>query len=386
MKKQTVPTVLVAHPNPELYGADRMLLESVRGLVDAGSRVVVTLPDTGPLVSELQASGAIVEICPTPVLRKSYLTPRGLWKLAGETVKDTYLGVKLLLRISPDVVYVSTITVPLWIILAKLTRHPVVAHVHEAENSAARPVRWALAAPLCLATSILSNSRFSTSVIITAIPKLEERISQIANGVHGPNSVVDARSQIAAPLRLLYVGRLSSRKGVDIAIDTVAELARRGREVHLDVVGAVYPGYEWYEAQLRHTVDEGGLDGNVTFHGFQTDVWPFLAAADIALVLSRIDEPFGNTAVEAILAGRPLVVSDTSGLREAAANYRSVKFVPSDKPTSVADAIDHITERWEEYRTASEISAKVAAERHSPESYRQKICAAVQTIQKPTRS
>ena len=35
------------------------------------------------------------------------------------------------------------------------------------------------------------------------------------------------------------------------------------------------------------------------------------------VVPSRVGEPFGNTAVEAALAGRPLIVSESSGLVEA---------------------------------------------------------------------
>ena len=35
--------VVLAHPSPDLYGSDRMLVESVRALVP-GHRVIVTLP------------------------------------------------------------------------------------------------------------------------------------------------------------------------------------------------------------------------------------------------------------------------------------------------------------------------------------------------------
>lgn len=382
MDTQTAHTVLVAHPNPELYGADRMLLESVIGLVDAGSRVVVTLPDHGPLVSELEGSGAEVELCPTPVLRKSYANPMGLGRLAAETVRDTYHGLKLLRQVRPDVIYVSTVTIPLWLVLAKLIRRPVVAHVHEAENSAPRLVRWALAAPLHLATLIFSNSQYSTSVIVNAIPRLNTKISQLSNGVHGPATIVPGRDQTTPPIRLLYVGRLSSRKGVDIAIDAVSKLIHRGHSIHLDIVGAVYPGYEWYEDELRVKVAELKLSTDVTFHGFHADIWPFLANTDIALVLSRIDEPFGNTAVEALLAARPLVVSDTSGLREAAGGYASARFVPVDSPNSVAEAVEFITVNWEKYQDSALADAQLAAKKHSPANYQQQIRDAIQSLQK----
>ncbi len=38
-------TVLFAHPMAELYGSDRVLLESVIGVVQSGGRAVVVLPE-----------------------------------------------------------------------------------------------------------------------------------------------------------------------------------------------------------------------------------------------------------------------------------------------------------------------------------------------------
>ena len=70
-------TILVAHPGSELYGSDRVLLESVSGLLDDGWDVLVTVPADGPLVAELRRRGARVELCPSPVLRKSVLRPAG---------------------------------------------------------------------------------------------------------------------------------------------------------------------------------------------------------------------------------------------------------------------------------------------------------------------
>ena len=48
-----------------------------------------------------------------------------------------------------------------------------------------------------------------------------------------------------------------------------------------------------------------GTTGTVVFAGFRPSVWDSFAAADIAIVPSRV-EPFGNVAVEAMLAERPV--------------------------------------------------------------------------------
>ena len=61
MPKGDPNVVLIANPGSDLYGSDRMVLETVRALVGAGRRVVVTVPMAGPLVPLLEEAGA--EVC-----------------------------------------------------------------------------------------------------------------------------------------------------------------------------------------------------------------------------------------------------------------------------------------------------------------------------------
>jgi hypothetical protein len=77
--------VLVVHPGAELYGSDRVLLESVSALL-TGSAVVVALPADGPLAGELRRRGARVVACRMPVLRKAVLRPAGLAGLVRDAV------------------------------------------------------------------------------------------------------------------------------------------------------------------------------------------------------------------------------------------------------------------------------------------------------------
>lgn len=69
-------TILLANPQSDLYGSDRMLVETVRAVVGAGRRAVVTVPYDGPLVELLTTAGAEVAICPTLTISKGLLSPR----------------------------------------------------------------------------------------------------------------------------------------------------------------------------------------------------------------------------------------------------------------------------------------------------------------------
>ena len=372
--------VLVAHPGAELYGSDRVLVESVAALADAGAEVTVALPGSGPLAALLQQLDVSVQTCPAPVLRKSALTPRGAVALAREALTELWPAWRLLREVHPDVVYVSTVTVPTWIGLARLAGRRVIVHVHEAERSQTALVRKALVLPLAFAQRIVANSRFSRDVLIESMPTLAQRTTVLRNGVPGPPSVSPARPHIDGRARLLYLGRLAPRKGPQVAVAALAALAARGVDAELELLGSVFPGYEWFEAELRAEVERAGLGGRVRFLGFDANVWPHLERADVVLVPSLLDEPFGNTAAEALLAARPVIVSAGGGLGEAVDGCPSARQVEPGRPQRWADAIEAMLSDWREIRVQARADADSTGARLAPESYRAGLVSAVTAL------
>jgi glycosyltransferase involved in cell wall biosynthesis len=384
MRARRRPTaVLIAHPGAELYGSDLVMLESVSALVESGSTVTVALPGDGPLVAELTRRGAATVFCRTPVLRKSILHPAGALAFFMDTLIGTVAGIALLHRTRPDLVYVNTVTLPLWILLARVIHVPVIAHIHEAERDAPGIIRRALATPLLLCHSVITNSNHCKNVVAETFPALGGRTTVVSNPIAGPERPAPARVDLADRVRLVYVGRLSERKGVDVAVRAVARYRRAGRTVELHLVGDVFPGYEWYLTRLHDLVRAEGLDTCVFFHGYQRDVWPFLAASDIVLVPSILEEGFGNTAVEGTLAARPVVVSDTSGLREASAGFASAQRVPPGDDAALADAVTRIVRDWPHDRLAAATDRYLALDRHALAGYRAAITKAVGQALRP---
>lgn len=366
-------SVLITHPGADLYGSDRVMLETVRGLHEQGWDVTVSLPASGPLVTEVEQSGGRVTYCPAPVLRKSALRPVGMIKMIGEGLRSLPPSIRLIRATRPDLVYVSTLTIPLWLLLAKLLRRPVVCHVHESERTSGRLLQRILALPLLFADALVVNSEFSRNVLLDSFPSLSGKSEVIYNGVPGPEMVTPAREALTGPTRLLFIGRLSPRKGPQLAIKLVSLLELDDVPVELHVVGAVYPGYEWFEQELRAQVSEAGIGHQVIFHGFQDDVWPHIAAADVVLVPSQDDETFCNTAVEAVLAARPVVTSASSGLDEAVSGFACAQQVTADSLAEWAGAIRDVVKRWRRYRDFALVDAQTAKDRYAPTLYRSLI-------------
>ncbi|MFT4258385.1 glycosyltransferase family 4 protein [Microbacterium sp.] len=369
--------VLIANPGADLYGSDRMALETVRALVGEGRRVVVTVPHTGPLVPLLERAGAEVVECATPIVRKGLLNPRGLWELVLTTLRSIRPGLRLIRETDAGVVIVNTITPPLWLPLSRWSRRLTVCHVHEGEASIASILRRALYIPLLFSHRIIINSRFSLGVLSAALPRLRRRAVVVYNAVAGPETVVPPRDALQSPTRLLFIGRLSHRKGPHVAIEALHRLTEEGRDAHLDLLGAVFPGNEAYAEELHSLVDRWDLGERVTFLGFKPSVWDDISANDIVLIPSTVDEPFGNTAVEAALAARPAVVSEVGGLPEATRASTSATLVPPGDAGRLADAIAATIDGWTSFASKASTDSEAAAEAFSAARYSRELLAAL---------
>ncbi|GAB1824374.1 glycosyltransferase [Herbidospora sp. RD11066] len=328
--------VVMAHPSPDLYGSDRMLVESVRALAET-AEITVVLPIDGPLRTLITEAGAKVEIVPVPVLRKAYLKPLGLLKLARELATGLPRMVSYLRKNRPSVVYVNTVTIPWWLLAARFARVPrVVCHVHEAEENVPGPIRRALALPLRLAHAIIAISH-SVRDRIVADGGPDGKTTVIHNGVAGPPPSEPRENHEG---HLVMVGRLSPRKGNDVAVEAAKILVGRGVPVKLTLAGTIFPGYEWFEAELRAKAGP-----EVVFAGFTDPVWPLLATADVVLVPSRV-EPFGLVAVEGMLARRPVVASAVQGLAEIVKNEENGLLVAPGDAVALADAVEILLNDW----------------------------------------
>lgn len=132
---------------------------------------------------------------------------------------------------------------------------------------------------------------------LTVIPPIVDGSSP------GPISVRDSD----APLRLLYVGRLTPEKGVDVLLRAVAQTRV---PLQVDIVG---DGLEM--ADLKALSQRLGTDGFVKFHGWlsQDSLEAFYSAATAFVHPGRWPEPAGRTVMDALAWNLPVITSDVGG-------------------------------------------------------------------------
>ena len=334
--------VVIAHPSPDLYGSDLQMLESVTAAVDDGWQVSLVMPSDGPLAPRAAEAGAQVRIADFPVLRKALLHPRRLFGFLVAAGRATVAARRWLRQAGADVLYVNTLTLPTWVLAGRLAGVRVLVHVHEAEEDAPLVVRAGLTAPLLAAHRVVANSRTAAAALARPFGALARRTQVVYNGVAGPPGPPSPPDR-GTTVRLLLVGRLSPRKGSDVALEAVARLVADGRDATIDLAGTAFAGYEWFADGLAARAAEPDLAGRVRLLGYVADRWSALADADVVLVPSRV-EPFGNTAVEAMLAARPVVVSATQGLVEIVTADRTGLLVPVADADALAGAVARLAD------------------------------------------
>lgn len=339
--------IMLVHPGSELYGSDRMFLAAALGYHEAGWSATAVLASPGPLVAALHQAGIKTEIRALSVLRKRLLSPLPLVRFLALFNVEIVKAVAAIRRIKPDLIYQSTITQPQWAIAARLTKTPHIVHVHEAESSARKLTRYILALPLRLATIIVSNSNYTRSVFIQDDPRLDRKITVVYNGVSGPQeSVRSVRLDLDGGVRIIYLGRISPRKGVLEAVRAAGHLDSQGVLKSLTITGSTFPGYEWFRKQLEDEIALLGLEAKIHIRDFTWDTWRTFEEADIVIVPSTQPEPFGNVAVEAVLAGRPVIASAIGGLPEALEGVATSALVPAQDFQALAEAVEAQVKDW----------------------------------------
>ena len=152
--------------------------------------------------------------------------------------------------------------------------------------------------------------------------------------IHNFISLPDAQAPTAppeGPTRLVYVGRLSREKGVDVLLQA---LAWSSSEATLTIVG---DGDQ--RASLERRTVALGLEDRVIFAGFQADISPWIAEAHCAVLPSRT-EGLPMTMLEASALGRPVLATLVGGVPEVLGFTPGASAVRSGDAAAFAAAID----------------------------------------------
>jgi glycosyltransferase involved in cell wall biosynthesis len=311
--------VLVLSHSSDLGGAEVALAEAAAGLARHGVEAHVGLPRPGPLAERLGAAASVwVTREPWPWWLAEDRRARTLPTLVRQS-RAAVGHIRARIReIRPDLVLTNTSTFPQGAVAARLERVPHVWHVHEfgREDLGLRNV-------LGDGLGYRSMGALSSRVIACShavADKLTRNIS--AKKVRVVYGAVDVTEPAMAappppPFRLLTLGRLHPRKGLEDAIRATAILFERGLDIELHVVGG--GPRSPYRPALERPAARSGAGDRIRFHTHTPAPAAELAKCHILLMTSRA-EAFGRVTIEAMKAGRPVVAARAAASLELVRN------------------------------------------------------------------
>lgn len=221
---------------------------------------------------------------------------------------------------------------------AKVSRAGTVLHFHGAELLLVKRfafVKYFLKHAISHADRIVANSSFTKSKVQEIVPSEVEVIG------FGP-AIEEKRFRRPSNSRkrVLYVGRMIERKGVEYLVRAMTDVTARV-DCELILVG---DGDQ--KAKLQTLVHETGLDGRVRFEGVlpnealneryqQCDAFVLPAIVD-----SRGDtEGFGVVLIEALTYKKPIVASSVGGILDIIKHRETGLLVPEKDAAALARGI-----------------------------------------------
>jgi glycogen synthase len=189
-------------------------------------------------------------------------------------------------------------------------------------------------------TICCSNYMRDEVVRIFELP--EDKVNVIPNGIEYDLFRMDAESEqikrqfIEPDSRMVFfVGRLVYEKGVQTVIEAMPKVLEEVPDVRFLVAGTGP-----HKRQLEAMIYELGLAEKIRLLGFvdAERLVKFYKCADLTVVPS-LYEPFGMVVLESMVAGCPVIVADTGGLKEIVVHEETGLCFKPGNPESLADAM-----------------------------------------------
>lgn len=271
---------------------------------------------------------------------------RGSENLFRKVQEFTARAMKYSQSFSCDAIHVHDwLTYPAGIMLKRLLKKPLVAHIHATEfDRAGGPgdgrVHNIEYAGLTAADKVVAVSQYTARMIIDRYCVQPQKINVVHNA-HSMDIDRPKRKKLFKDPVVLFLGRVTLQKGPDYFLEVAKRVISRFPKVRFIVAGSG----DMFSRILRGAAAKK-LKDRFLFTGFlnRDQVEKILLASDI-FMLPSVSEPFGIAPLEAMAYGAVAVISKQSGVSEVIENAYKVDFWDIDK---TADIVVHLLENPEE--------------------------------------
>jgi glycosyltransferase involved in cell wall biosynthesis len=337
------PRILFLSASSGLYGAERCLLELLKGLPHEKYEIFVLLSREGPLKKEVESLGLT-----TIISKLKWIGGDGRW-LEGIIGLPRRLSklIKIIDENRIDLVYSNTSVILDGAIAAKIRGIPHIWHVHEGMH------QGGMGLIKRIIRSFLITSLSEKVIVLTRGLKKyfslfgNWKIYTIYNGidVKSLDRHITEKSRFQEELNLkenypivALVGSFLENKGQIDLVEAAHLINKEGMKVYYLLVG---DGNLEYIDKVKERIETRGLSNFFRLTGFRSDIAYILRNIDLFVLASR-REPFGRVILEAMACWKPVVATKSGGPEEIVIDGVTGVLVPPQSPQDLAVAIMRI--------------------------------------------
>lgn len=368
--------ILYLHAGAEMYGADKVLLELIKGLDRQEFEAHVILPNDGVLVEALRQVGAQVSVLDYPILRRKYFNPKGI---ADYIRSYNFYAKQIALYArehSIDMVHNNTAAVLEGIYLKRKLKLPLIWHVHEiivkpkAISDFINMLMGRYADKIVTVSQAVANHIKQSPFIKDS--QVEVIYNGVDNAVYYPMDASSIREKFDIAQNALVIGmigRVNAIKGQNDFIEAVEPLLEKNEKAVAFLAGGVFHGEEWRLEELDNRIASSSVVSQIHRIDYYDKTSELYNMFDIFVLPSIKPDSLPTVVLEAMACSKPVVGYNNGGIAEMVVDDKSGYLVKPNRPQELSNAISLLLDSSEKREKFGRVGYQRQRELFSLESY-----------------
>lgn len=377
----SLPRILFLHGSSDLYGASRVLLQTIIASKKKGYHAEMVLTEKGPLYDKLIELDIPVHLIRMGVLRRKYNTLGGMMNRTFYMIKALVSLQKIIKNNRINIIYSNTSAVLVGVFASKLLGIKHIWHVHEIIE---RPkflisILSYLMARFSDVNVVVSSATHDHWNSINPTLSVKNKLKTIFNGLD-PSPYLTLSATPKPALSVGMIGRVHFWKGQSYFIDIANELVKLDPSMNFFMAGDAFKGYEYLLDEIAQQKIALGIDDKITDLGYVSNNPDFFSKIDLLILPSILPDPLPTVVLEAMASGIPVAATKMGGATDMIVEHVTGIFIPTDDAQEAARQIHDLMMNKARMKSMAEKGRERVLQHFSIDRYHQQIIELIQSM------